>query len=75
VCSLSAGALDTDETRMDAELRESFRQLIRRTPLGRTGRHEEIAAVAAFLLSDGASFVNGVDLLVDGGLCAVVREE
>ncbi|WP_242123874.1 SDR family oxidoreductase [Sphingobium sp. Sx8-8] len=36
-------------------------------PLGRMGRVEEAAAVAAFLLSDEASFVTGADYAVDGG--------
>jgi NAD(P)-dependent dehydrogenase (short-subunit alcohol dehydrogenase family) len=35
------------------------------------GRPEEIAAVALFLASDDASFVNGVELSVDGGLSAI----
>lgn len=39
-------------------------------PIGRPGRPEEIANVALFLLSDEASFVNGVALPVDGGLNA-----
>jgi len=38
------------------------------TPLARLGRPEELAAVAAFLVSDAASFVSGVDLLADGGM-------
>jgi hypothetical protein len=29
--------------------------------------------VTAFLLSDRASFVNGIDVLVDGGLVAAIR--
>jgi 3-oxoacyl-[acyl-carrier protein] reductase len=37
-------------------------------PLGRMGRPEEFAAVAAFLVSPAASYVTGVSLLVDGGM-------
>jgi NAD(P)-dependent dehydrogenase (short-subunit alcohol dehydrogenase family) len=39
-------------------------------PLGRTGRPEEVASAALFLLSDEASFVTGVALPVDGGVTA-----
>ena len=38
--------------------------------LGRQGRPEEVAAAAAFLASDEASFMTGSDLLVDGGYLA-----
>jgi hypothetical protein len=34
-----------------------------------------VAAVVAFALSDKAGFVNGIDLLVDGGCYAAVRTQ
>ncbi len=39
-----------------------------KTPLGRLGRTEEVAAAYLWLASDAASFVNGAVLSVDGGL-------
>ncbi len=42
----------------------------RQIPLGRTGRPEEIANAALFLLSDEASFITGAALPVDGGATA-----
>lgn len=41
-----------------------------RVPLARMGRAEEIAGAVAFLCSDAASYVNGDNLIVDGGLSA-----
>ncbi len=43
-------------------------RLVRHTPLGRLGAIGDIARAALFLCSDAASFVNGVTLVVDGGL-------
>jgi 3-oxoacyl-[acyl-carrier protein] reductase len=41
---------------------------VERTPLGRTGTPEDMAAAVAFLASDDASFITGQTLAVDGGL-------
>lgn len=58
-----------------ASLREAFGPqadegmafLTSKSPIGRIGEPEEIAEVAAFLASDAASYVNGVELFADGG--------
>jgi NAD(P)-dependent dehydrogenase (short-subunit alcohol dehydrogenase family) len=49
---------------------EVFEKLARWYPVGRVGRPEDIAAAIAFLASDEAAFVNGANLVVDGGLTA-----
>ncbi|WP_217515610.1 SDR family NAD(P)-dependent oxidoreductase [Vibrio metschnikovii] len=48
-------------------VRDKFNE---RIPLGRAAEPQEIAAVVAFLASDDASFINGVNLPVDGGATA-----
>jgi NAD(P)-dependent dehydrogenase (short-subunit alcohol dehydrogenase family) len=46
-------------------------EIVRLHPIGRVGRPAEIAAVAAFLASEDASFVTGAAIPVDGGLLAL----
>jgi NAD(P)-dependent dehydrogenase (short-subunit alcohol dehydrogenase family) len=49
---------------------EVFEKLARWYPVGRVGRPEDVAAAIAFLAADEAAFVNGANLVVDGGLTA-----
>jgi glucose 1-dehydrogenase len=54
----------TDTTADDEEAR---RRILSRTPLGRIGEPAEIAAIAAFLASDDASYITGQTIYADGG--------
>ena len=69
---LSPGPIATPDavTRflLTEEAKRMFESLI---PRGKMGRPEEIATVALFLASDDSSFVNGVELSVDGGFSAI----
>jgi NAD(P)-dependent dehydrogenase (short-subunit alcohol dehydrogenase family) len=50
---------------------ESRRKILSRSPLGRCGEPEEVAAVAAFLASDDASYMTGQTVYPDGGRLAL----
>jgi NAD(P)-dependent dehydrogenase (short-subunit alcohol dehydrogenase family) len=66
---LSPGPIDTPVLDpLGPEAKEHFKTLI---PRGEMGRPEEIATVALFLASSDSSFVNGVELFVDGGTAQI----
>ena len=60
------GGLVPDEARQGL-----FDYLASQVPLGRLGEPEEIGKAVAFLASDAASFVNGIELFVDGGIAQI----
>lgn len=48
-----------------------FNEMAKGIPLGRSGKAEEVAGAVLFLASEDASYVNGVELFVDGGMIQV----
>jgi NAD(P)-dependent dehydrogenase (short-subunit alcohol dehydrogenase family) len=70
VNSICPGAIRTPMMQKALENAELAAIISAATPLGRMGEPEEIAACAAFLCSDEASFVTGIAMPVDGGVVA-----
>jgi NAD(P)-dependent dehydrogenase (short-subunit alcohol dehydrogenase family) len=75
---LSPGTVDTPSLRRalskasgEDKADAIVKSIAERSPLGRIGQASEIAKAVAFLASDAASYINGVELFVDGGLTNV----
>ena len=65
------GAIETPMVaEMIAKEPETMKEITKEQPIGRLGRPEEIASAVLWLCSDGASFVIGHALAVDGGYTA-----
>ncbi|MCW5624594.1 MAG: SDR family oxidoreductase [Burkholderiales bacterium] len=68
--AISPGFIATDLTaplRADAAKNDA---LMAQTPMKRWGTPDEIASLALYICSDGAAFMTGNDVLMDGGWCA-----
>ncbi|MDW7659072.1 MAG: SDR family oxidoreductase [Bacillota bacterium] len=63
VNAVAPGAINTSN-----DVNERAQYLASRVPMGRLGLPDEIASVVSFLVSDAASYINGANILVDGGI-------
>ena len=68
VLALAPGAIRTPINRGVWGDPASLRDLLTKIPLGRIGEPEEVARVAAFLVSDAASYLTGSTVYVDGAM-------
>ena len=67
---VSPGPVDTEIFKREAsaeQIEAQKKAMSAAVPIGRLGQSDEIANAVLFLASDEASFINGVDLYVDGG--------
>jgi NAD(P)-dependent dehydrogenase (short-subunit alcohol dehydrogenase family) len=55
----------------DEQLQEFVTSQVNTIPLGRVGTPDEVAKAVVFLASDDSSFVNGIEMFVDGGMAQI----
>ena len=68
VNSISPGFIDTPLLQsIWRETPEHTKELLKSVPLGRLGKPEEVASLITFLLSNEASYITGVNIIIDGG--------
>ena len=71
VNAICPGALDTSRAFLsldpDLDVRAEMKQRAARLPVGRAGRPGDVAAAVRYLAGDGAEFVTGQMLVLDGG--------
>jgi NAD(P)-dependent dehydrogenase (short-subunit alcohol dehydrogenase family) len=70
VNGISPGVFATEMNTPLLENAELSAQFLSKIPLNRWGRPEEIGQLAVYLCSEGAGFITGTDLLIDGGWTA-----
>jgi NAD(P)-dependent dehydrogenase (short-subunit alcohol dehydrogenase family) len=74
VVSVSPGLIATPQGTNEFKHATTKHDLLNKCPLQRQGGMQEIADVVEYLTSDRASYINGIDLLVDGGVRAALSQ-
>jgi glucose 1-dehydrogenase len=75
VNSIAPGAIETPINAALLNDEVKLRSLLRQIPLGRLGKPDDVAGLAAFLASDDAAYVTGSTYFVDGGLTWFYQEQ
>jgi NAD(P)-dependent dehydrogenase (short-subunit alcohol dehydrogenase family) len=70
VVAISPGPFATEMNTALLESPELTGFFLSRVALGRWGKVDEVGKLAVFLCSEGAAFITGTDILIDGGWCA-----
>jgi NAD(P)-dependent dehydrogenase (short-subunit alcohol dehydrogenase family) len=73
--SISPGVIATPMGRSElaGPFGDGMRDMVERSGCGRLGTPDDIAAAVEFLTSSAASYITGIDLLVDGGTVAALH--
>lgn len=71
VNAVALGYVYTNMTASFLDRGEIAERILKRTPLARLGRPEDVVNVVAFLMSDRAAFITGETLVVDGGITII----
>ncbi|MFC9837900.1 SDR family NAD(P)-dependent oxidoreductase [Rhodococcus sp. NPDC127530] len=70
VNGVAPGYIETDLTSGLREHEQLSSSILKKTPMGRFGRAEEIAGMVEFLISDRSSYVTGQTFAIDGGMAS-----
>jgi glucose 1-dehydrogenase len=75
VNNIAPGAIETPINAKLLDDQSKLKALLKNIPLGRMGKPEEVAGLAAFLASDDAAYVTGSTYVIDGGLMVNYHEQ